>query len=73
MTTEKKNGYYLKAIGLLLSSLIAMALYIWDGTVKRLDSIEEKVSILESRSEKGQWTDSLIISNLADIKEEMKK
>lgn len=73
MTTEKKNGIYLKAIGLLLGGILGLSLYIWDGTVERLDSIEGKVSILESRSEKGQWVDSLIISNLAEIKEELKK
>ena len=41
--------------------------------VERLEKIEFTVDILDSRSKKGQWTDSLIISNLAEIKEEMKK
>lgn len=73
MTTEKKNGMYMKIIGALLAAILSLALYVWDGMVERLDAIENKVNILDDRSKKGQWTDSLIISNLADIKEELKK
>ena len=73
MTAEKKNGIYLKVIGFLMASLVATVLYVWDGTVERLDKIETKVDILDDRSKKGQWTDSLIISNLAEIKQEMKR
>jgi len=73
MTIEKKNGLYLKAIGVLLGLILSLALYVWDGTVQRLDDIEVKVDTLKSRSEKSQWMDSLIISNLAEIKEELKK
>ncbi len=73
MTAEKKNGYYLKAIGGLLALLLSLVLYVWDGTVERLEKIETKVDILDDRSKHGQFIDSLIISNLAEIKQELKK
>jgi len=73
MTIEKKNGFYLKAIGVLLGLILSLVLYVWDGAVERLDNIEVKVDTLESRSKKSQWMDSLIISDLAEIKEELKK
>lgn len=73
MTTEKKNGIYMKIIGFLLAGILSLAVYVWDGMVERLDNIEDKVDILDDRSKKGQWTDSLIISNLAEIKQELKK
>lgn len=73
MTAEKKNGIYMKVIGFLLASLVATILYVWDGTVERLENIEVKVDTLESRSKKSQWMDSLIISNLADLKEELRR
>lgn len=73
MTTEKKNGIYMKIIGFLLAGILSLAVYVWDGMVERLDNIENKVDILDDRSKKGQWTDSLIISNLAEIKEELKR
>lgn len=73
MTTEKKNGIYMRVIGFLLAGILSLAVYVWGGMVERLDNIENKVDILDDRSLKGQWTDSLIISNLAEIKQELKK
>lgn len=80
MTAEKTNKALMWVVGVLVMIILSLVGVVWATNQTRFDKLEFndaeigiKIDTLYSRSARGQWTDSLIISNLAEIKQELRK